>query len=500
MNVQNRTLFIGDNLNVLRGINSDCVDLIYLDPPFNTKKQYKAPIGSPAEGAKFKDIWTDEDVKYEWHGEIAEQYEDLEQVISAAETIYDKSMKFYLMAMTIRLLEMKRVLKSSGSIYLHCDPTASHYLKLVMDSVFGKQNFQNEVVWQAGSSNSVNNKYGRNHDIILYYIKNEGATWNTQYEPHDPNHIKKNYRNKDARGRYNASDLMGPGPTQSESGKPWRGVDPNAIGKHWSVPRTGKYVEYIEEKFIPNYRQIKGVHDRLDILDEKNLIHWPPNGTIPCLKRYLAGSKGRPLQDVIIGIPHVQRNEKTGYPTQKPLKLLDLIIKASSNKGDIVLDPFCGCATACVSAERLERRWIGIDLSPDAEYLTKLRLQEAVDNSSSLWNPIEDINVRFDTPARTDEPNQPHTMRSISKDNLSDHKHELYGKQEGNCFGCEVHFRYRNLTIDHIVPRSLTGDKADDRIENLQLLCQACNSTKGNRTQAEFIKRLEEQGIRQKQP
>ena len=143
MNVKNRTLFIADNLNVMRGINAECIDLIYLDPPFNSKKKYKAPIGSPAEGAEFKDIWTDEDIKDEWHGQIAEEHEELYQIIQASETVYDKSMKIYLMAMSVRLFEMKRILKPTGSIYLHCDPTASHYIKLVMDGIFGKKNLRN---------------------------------------------------------------------------------------------------------------------------------------------------------------------------------------------------------------------------------------------------------------------------------------------------------------------------------------------------------------------
>ena len=147
INVENRTLFIADNLDIMRGIDSETINLIYLDPPFNTNKQYKAPIGSKAEGAEFKDIWTDEDVRFEWHGEIAEQHQELYQVIQASETLYDKSMKIYLTAMTVRLFEMKRLLKPTGSIYLHCDPTASHYLKLVMDSLFGKNNYQSEVIW-----------------------------------------------------------------------------------------------------------------------------------------------------------------------------------------------------------------------------------------------------------------------------------------------------------------------------------------------------------------
>ena len=171
MNVENRTLFIADNLDIMRGIDSETIDLIYLDPTFKSGKQWKAPIGSPAEGASFKNIWTDEDVKDEWHGEIAETNEELYQSIQASETVYDKSMKIYLTAMAMRLFEMHRILKLAGSIYLHCDPTASHYLKLVLDSLFGRQNFRNEIVWQRTNTHSLGKQFGRVHDTIMFRNK-----------------------------------------------------------------------------------------------------------------------------------------------------------------------------------------------------------------------------------------------------------------------------------------------------------------------------------------
>ena len=203
-----RTLYIADNLDVMRGMNSGSIDLIYLDPPFNTKKQYKAPIGSPAEGLAFNDIWTDEQVEYEWYGEIAKQYEDLYRMIQTAEKSYDKSMRIYLTAMAIRLIEMQRLLKDTGSIYLHCDPTASHYLKIVMDSIFGKQNFRNEVVWQRTDAHNNAKRFGRIHDIILYY-SGENATWNIQYDADNTQEmIKKVYRYKDRRGLFCANTFL----------------------------------------------------------------------------------------------------------------------------------------------------------------------------------------------------------------------------------------------------------------------------------------------------
>ena len=213
MNVENRTLFIADNLDIMRGMDSDTIDLIYLDPPFNTKKNFKAPIGSPAEGAEFKDIWTDEDIKDEWHGHIAAEHEELYQIIQASEAVYDRSMRIYLTAMAVRLYEMQRILKPSGSIYLHCDPTASHYLKAVMDSLFGKNNFRNEIVWNSstGVKNNVTTRFGRGHDIILFYGMPK-SKFNVQYEPLTEKYLNSHYTYTDDDGRrFSADNLNSPG-------------------------------------------------------------------------------------------------------------------------------------------------------------------------------------------------------------------------------------------------------------------------------------------------
>ena len=211
-------------------------------------------------------------------------------------------MKSYLIMMGLRMLEMRLILKETGSIYLHCDPTASHYLKLLMDAVFGINNFRNEVIWKRTSAHNDPGRFGRIHDTLFYYVKGEGATWNMEYEAHDPNYIAKKYRYRDARGQYRISDLMGAGTTHGESGEAWRDVDPTDIGRHWAAPRSRAYAEYIETHFIPNYRQIASVHDRLNALDEAGLIYWPTNGEMPGLKRYLAASPGRTLQDIILDI------------------------------------------------------------------------------------------------------------------------------------------------------------------------------------------------------
>ena len=422
MNVQNRTIFSNDNLAILRGIDTDSVDLIYLDPPFNSNRNYAAPIGSEAAGAAFKDTWTLSDVDNAWHGEIADREPALYQAIYAAELTHGKGMKSYLIMMAVRLLEMKRVLKKSGSIYLHCDATASHYLKMLMDSVFGKDNFRNEIVWNYEKWTNAARYFQRNHDIVLMYSLTDTYTFNKQY-----GELTERQRQL-IRAGYN---------TGSSSGK--------------------KIVRIYDRK-NPN------VQTKLPIWTEEGRAIYD-----------VSMPKGKALNDVWkIAALNGQAKERLGYPTQKPINLLERIIKASSNPGDVVLDPFCGCATTCVAAERLQRHWIGIDISPKAVDLVRMRLENEI---GILGNVIH----------RTDIP-----KRSEKLPNYRTHKHTLFGKQEGLCNGCGTQFPFRNMTVDPIVPRSHGGT---DRADNLQLLCGACNSTKGQGTQAELIARLKVQGV-----
>ena len=474
MNVQNRTIFSNDNLPVLRGIDTETIDLIYLDPPFNSNRNYAAPIGSDAAGAAFKDTWTLSDVDNAWHGEIADREPALSQAIHTAELTHGKGMKSYLIMMAVRLLEMKRVLKKTGSIYLHCDPTASHYLKSEMDAVFGKNNFRNEIVWQRTNTHGLGKQFGRVHDTILFYSKSSEKIWNDVYTEHDPEYVQRTYRHSDERGLFQVDNLTGGSVTEKgESGQPWRGIDPNLVGRNWSTPQRSAWPEGIEPP--DNYEKLS-VHERLDALDAAGLVYWPPNGRVPRFKRYLSTSKGRRVHDVITDISPIasKSRERVGYPTQKPIALLERIIKASSNEGDMVLDPFCGCATTCVAAERHQRQWIGVDISPRAVDLVRVRLE----NEVGLFGKIIH---------RTDIP-----KRSEKLPNYRTHKHTLFGKQEGLCNGCKTQFPFRNMTVDHIVPKSQGGTDHED---NLQLLCGACNSTKGQGTQAELISRLKAQGV-----
>ena len=256
------------------------------------------------------------------------------------------------------------------------------------------------------------------------------------------------------------------------------GYSPEESGNHWRTPTQGVMNDYIKEhNLIPDWPSAyPTVHARLDALDRSGLIVWSTNG-VPRIKTYLAATKGVASTDLIADIPMASGRERIGYPTQKPLALLERIIKASSNEGDIVLDPFCGCATACVAADRLQRQWVGIDLSPLAAKLVNTRLQQDM-------GLFFDIQHRTDIPHRTDLGELP---------NYRTHKHTLFGRQEGVCAGCLVMFPFRNMTVDHIVAQSKGGS---DHLENLQLLCAACNSMKVAGGQEEFIARLKAEGMR----
>ena len=470
-------MWTGDNLDIMRGMNSDSVDLIYLDPPFNSNRNYSAPIGSEAAGAAFKDTWTLSDVDEAWHGEIADREPSVYAAIDAAGITHGKGMKSYLIMMAVRLLEMRRLLKPTGSIYLHCDPTASHYLKLLMDGVFGRGNFQNEVVWKRTSSHNRAKRWGPIHDVILFYSTTPGFIWNRILQPLDKEYVERHYRHEDEKGRYQPTDLTGPGERSGSSGLPWRQIDPTQRGRHWELPPDRALPDWFD--FPAGYSGMS-VQERLDILDTQGLIYWPGKvGGRPRFKRYLGDHSGVPVQDMVLDIDPLSAAsaENVNYPTQKPLALLERIIKASSNEGDMILDPFCGCATACVAADRLGRQWVGIDLSPLAGQLVETRMQR---EGALMFKAVR----RLDIPQRTDV---------VSLPNYRTHKHTLFGKQEGICAGCRYNFPFRNFTVDHVVPQAKGGT---DHIDNLQLLCNACNSMKGTGTQGELIARLRAEGIR----
>ncbi len=470
MNWKDKTIFIGDNLHIMRGMNSDSVDLIYLDPPFNSNRNYAAPIGSRAAGAAFKDTWTLSDVDLAEHGELAEGAPPLHTVIQAAREAHGKGMQSYLIMMSTRLLEMERILKDTGGIYLHCDPTASHYLKLVMDVVFGRDNFRNEVVWKRTSTKSLGRRYAVNSDRILYYVKSDSATWNQQYTPYDDEYIQKTYRRQDKHGRWATVDLSGGKAGSERAYMPLKGIEPPP-GRAWAPPTRNKFPASAQVLLPDNYEALDQLA-KCEALDDAGLLHWPKGEKgRPRWKKYLSAMPGVVAGDLVLDTPPVKGKERTGYPTQKPLALLERIIKASSNPGDVVFDPFCGCATTLVAADRLQRSWVGIDISPKAAELVVERIKA----DQGLF---PEVVHRDDYPKRTDMGDTPPART---------HKHTLFGLQEGLCGGCGIFFPFRNLTIDHKIPRSKGGT---DHFENLWLLCGACNSMKGTGTVAELRAKL----------
>jgi len=286
-------------------------------------------------------------------------------------------MMAYLAMMAPRLVELHRVLKDSGSLYLHCDPTASHHLKLMLDAIFGSTNFRSEIVWKRTSAHSASRRWNDVHDTILFYAKSPKHIWNQVLVEHSDEYSAR-YKHIDASGKKWADDnLTGPGTRGGDSGAAWRGYDPTAKGSHWKV--SNKAVESIVGV---KKAGTLSTTEKLDVLDQAGLIHWPQSRSgktagFPRFKRYL--SAGAFVQDVITDIPPInsQAQERLGYPTQKPQALLERIIQSSTNSGDVVFDPFCGCGTTIHAAQKLGRQWIGIDITYLAINLIKRRLRDA---------------------------------------------------------------------------------------------------------------------------
>ena len=398
-NWTNQTIWTGDNLPILRGMNSASVDLVYLDPPFNSHQDYAAPIGSKAAGAAFKDTWTLSDLDTEWINLIESKHPALYRVLLATMTNSDKS---YLAYMAVRLLELRRVLKPTGSIYLHCDPKMSHHLKLVMDALWGGDAFRSDITWKrTNTHNDARRAFASVADVILFYAGPE-ARFRPVYTPHSAEYIAKSYRfdDQDGRGAYRLDNMASPSPRPLMM-YDWKGYPPPAKG--WRYQR-----------------------ERMQELDRDGRIHYPtrrdgaPDYTKRlALKRFLSESKGTVVGNVWTDIQPLQHGarEKTGYPTQKPVALLARIIAASSDLGDVVLDPFCGCATACIAAERAGRGWIGIDISPKAAELVGRRLR---DECSILYSGAH----RTDVPRRTD-------LGKLPPAGCVANRQTLYGEQGG---------------------------------------------------------------------
>ena len=472
-NWQNRTLFHGDNLDFLRAMNSETVDLIATDPPFNKGRDFHATPDSVASGASFQDRWSwEKDVHQEWIDQITDDHPNVMNVIQGSRSSYGDDMGAFLCFMAVRLLAMRRVLKDTGSIYLHCDPTASHYLKELMDAVFGRDNFRNEIVWKKiRVKKSQSDGFGNVHDTILVYRKTSNGVFHSQYMPYSEKYIKSHWGQTDKDGRrYQliAIDQQGTGPPRYFNGKL---IEPPE-GKHWI---------WTQEKID------RGLKD--------GVIIFNSNGR-PRIKKYLDEMKGDIVTDMwddIIPLNSMS-DERTGYPTQKPLELYERIIKASSNKNDIVLDPFCGCATTCVAAEKLDRQWIGIDIWDKAHKVVIDRLQKEghlqvnKKDRNDILVSKGSITYTSKLPIRTDDGQTASPFLKIKKAILepkdrvmsrAEMLEYLLEQQGSKCQGCNRVFDDpRYLELDHNTPRS---DGGINHISNRILLCGPCNKLKSNR-------------------
>lgn len=359
MSIQPNTLFYGDNLEILRDhFPNESVDLIYLDPPFNSQRPYnilfreRSGTESRAQVEAFNDMWSWNSIRPEvMLQHIAhEASPNVSKLVSGlVDAVGETPLMAYVVMMTARLIELHRVLKPTGSLYLHCDPNASHYLKVVLDTIFGADHYRNEIVWKRNTAHSDAKGWGRVHDVIFYYAKSSRTTWNKQFTAYEEKHLER-FSRSDPDGRkwtdgdITAKGLSGGGYTYAYKG----------ITSLWRVPP-----------------------ETMERLDSEDRLYFTSKGGIR-LKRYLDELQGTPIQDVIVDIFPInsQASERLGYPTQKPLALLERIIEASSNPGDIVLDPFCGCGTAIAAAEKLDRQWYGIDITHLAIAVQEQRLKD----------------------------------------------------------------------------------------------------------------------------
>ena len=398
------TLYFGDNLYVLRRyLSAESVDLIYLDPPFNSDATYnvlfRVPTGdhSRSQVQAFKDAWR-------WNLEteralldIEERRPDIFQYISSLlEFMGRENLSAYLVMMSVRLIEMHRVLKSAGSIYLHCDPNACHYLKIIMDAIFGRSNFRNDIVWRrTNAHNKLAKQYGPIHDNMLFYSKSGNFTFHPGRRPYTASYVKKSFPYFDERGAYQSNVITGSGTRNGASGALWRHYNPTLKGRHWAIP--GKLLAELPQSSRQNTPQaVLGELDTLGLL-----LHPAGIGNLPRYKQYLASSDGIPYQDIWACVPGTAGilyqndegidedvkwldadDEREGYQTQKPLGLLNRIISTSSNKGEVILDPFCGCGTAVHSAQALERSWVGVDITHVAIQIIEDRLNKAFGSST----------------------------------------------------------------------------------------------------------------------
>ena len=546
LNMQNRTLGIMDNLPFLRSINNECIDLIAIDPPFAANETFtgkpKPPITdaeleeekslAQSHGVKHdegretrvRDIWTwDADVHPDWLSRIEDDYPPVFGVIKAVEACASENEAAYIAFMAVRLIECRRVLKDTGSIYVHCDSNANAYLRMLMDAVFGQANFRNMLVWNRTRGKGLNpTRYVRNCDHILYYSNGDRHTWNQQYEPYEDGYGDDWKR--DELGAWESADLTGGRAGGPEAYLPFEDVLPPA-GRAWAPPSRGKFPLEAQTKLPDDYEKLNQLQ-KCRALDAAGLIHWPKNGR-PRYKKYLSTLKGRYVSDLITdALPvHAHAKERTGYATQKPLALYQRLIKASSNPGDVVLDIFAGCATTCVAAEQLGRQWIACDIAYRSWTMLKRRfaltgialndMTEATTNALHGSQPELRKARSFtlgpnELPRRDDDDPEPfHILRRVRRKrsvrsaswsgriSKEEAKALLIKEFGAKCWGCGWEApRFPSgerdlglLEVDHIWARNDKDTSGgSDELYNLALLHATCNRRKGNRMTLEELR------------
>ena len=527
-NAVNRGVYIADNLPFLRSLNTESVDLVCIDPPFAKNETFgkkndqardplKPPL-TPAERetelrllaswgirnekdadksginwpeTRYKDFWSWEaDIHEGWLKDLEEFHKPIANLIEVTRDIHSDSAAAYLCYMAVRMLEIRRVLKPTGSLYLHCDDTAGAYLRQLLDALFGngengKPGFRNEIVWKRyGSHNDAAVKYGNVHDCILFYSKTDKYTWpGTERESYDEEYLKISYSNKDSKGKYATAPLHARGLSGGGYDYTWKGITDT-----WRFPE-----------------------ERLNQLERQGLIHWPKTGRIPRRKVYLNPDKGLPLRDLITDIGIAGRKEKTGYPTQKPVALAERFIAASTNPGDVVLDCFAGCAYVAVAAERLERQWIACDINPRAWTVFKrqfnkpnLALLTCHDTTTGQQVLGGNPTVTIHGPAQLPERTSPVTETQIRDLKLPERKFKipasiipepemleklliLSGYMAWCCGFANrrpdggIVKTVRNFHLDHIAPKSIDNTGTSNEIQNRAPLCPYHNIRKSNR-------------------
>ena len=566
LNVANRTLAVMDNYPFLRSLNNECVDLIAIDPPFAANETFTSKPRPPITQAEFdeevalaaahgvahnegigesrvRDFWNwDDDIHPAWKMRIQDDYPQVHAVIEAVEACATENEAAYICFMAVRLIECHRVLKPTGSIYVHCDDHANSYLRMLLDALFGFENRRNEIVWNRSGGRSGSNRWGRVTDRLLYYTKSASYTWNRQYRSLNPDYVRRNYRydDDDGRGPYRRLPLHAAGVRTGESGAVWEDYEPGRHNRHWATPTKGNMHNFIvENAIIPGWPDsYPSVQDKLEALDSHGLVVHS-DSYLPEIKTYLSASRGTAATDFIADIPMASGNEDTGYATQKPLALYQRIIAASSNPGDVVLDVFAGCATTAIAAENLGRQWVACDMAYRAWtmlkrrfYLNGIALEGMTDSTRGALASVRkgrgfqepqqwttsyvigpgELSARDDVDPGPDalaltlsqgergQRGRPQSTQSstwsgrIGKEEAK----ELLIRQFGPvCWGCGYEPRRPNgsldatlLEVDHIrARRAAEGAAGDDELYNLALLHRTCNGIKRNRLTLEELRR-----------